>query len=992
MSKTSICPNCNTENPLGSKYCNHCGTVIPPGTKIICRQCHTPNPRNRLYCDNCGAKLVKDKPPLPQTPPAEEQTTVKRFDLPSLPPGDTSDLDPSSVPDWLRTGEHKLEAATTTSDDDETLSSPAAESELDTSDLSTGDLPDWLIDGEEDVEDLFGAPPEITSEHYWGLVTENEAVEPEPEDVADKTADQRNTETVESVPPWSMTPNDTEDRSWLDDLGPVHTGLFSETQDKRPFDPTGELPDLPDWLADIGPAQTGALDSSKASVDDDDWDDQANLAEDFVEEPSTPFDLDNFAFTGPLQQEELEEAELPDWLASLRSEDPPAEYTSAEDTPDSPELEPETADFTDATDFDQDDPWAGQLFDEEPVEDVAEDLAADFTDEIADDLLPESDFLATAADETETTQVVDEETHDETLSDTFTTDPDWLLELDMAALADEEETADSEDLPDEPDASDTVAESAEPELAEEFDLFDDQMPPTADDLTFDEDPLAWAEQEESEQLPEWVAQLGPPGAELNDGLPDLEIDQLAQNEELPEWITDMMPADDQAGVSLSEMGLTASDDEYIDPLEGVPEELASAELPDWLHDAPAPRSAGITSGIAAAESSDDIPNWLQQTLVDEETVRLSAELSDLLGPPTLDTTPPLRQAEIPDWLQALKPAELTDAPLSDYVITSGPLSGMRGALEIEPFVAKPRTPGTTFPSFLVSTEQEEQVALLKQVVATETESQPVAGMRRIEGLSLLARVGLALLLVVAIIAGLWGPLLFTRTATVGPAVNALHTTIEAAANQDVLVVFDYTPALAAELAPQADLILQQLAQNNSRVVSLSQYTAGERLADLHTAVSHADNRLHFGYLPGEAIGVRQLGYCLAALAACDGLASRTLSADERQVLADASLVIILTGERNNLVNWIEQLTVYDDLTLAAAVTQGLRPVASPYVATGQLAGLTAGVGDAANYQQLLLNQPPDETLMRQQNAQGMAQILAAFLLLIGLVAYARRST
>jgi hypothetical protein len=320
---------------------------------------------------------------------------------------------------------------------------------------------------------------------------------------------------------------------------------------------------------------------------------------------------------------------------------------------------------------------------------------------------------------------------------------------------------------------------------------------------------------------------------------------------------------------------------------------------------------------------------LQQTQFDEETVELSAELSDLLGPPTRDKPPQIRQADIPEWLQAMKPAELTGAAVEDHAATSGPLTGIKGALEIEPPIARPQTTAANFLSFTVSKEQQQQVELLQQIIGTETETQPVVGMRRVAGLSLAVRTGLALLLLLAIVVGLWGPSLFSHSTPPTTAAENLHTAVQSVAGQPVLLVFDYTPTLAGELDPQAALLLQQLAQNGSHVVSLSQYTAGERLADLQTAVSHPDNRTHIGYLPGEAIGIRQLGYCLAAAPTCTNLVGQTLLPPTQQTVADISLVIILTGERDNLVNWIEQLAVYEELTLAAAVTQGLRPVAAP---------------------------------------------------------------
>ncbi|MDE3090305.1 MAG: SPFH domain-containing protein [Chloroflexota bacterium] len=52
---TIICPNCNTSNPIGSKFCSSCGTKLS-GT-IKCPTCGTENPAGAKFCSNDGTKL-----------------------------------------------------------------------------------------------------------------------------------------------------------------------------------------------------------------------------------------------------------------------------------------------------------------------------------------------------------------------------------------------------------------------------------------------------------------------------------------------------------------------------------------------------------------------------------------------------------------------------------------------------------------------------------------------------------------------------------------------------------------------------------------------------------------------------------------------------------------------------------------------------------------------------------------------------------------------
>jgi membrane protease subunit (stomatin/prohibitin family) len=53
---TIICPNCNTSNPVGAKFCNNCGTKFTTGT-IKCPTCGTENPAGAKFCSNDGTKL-----------------------------------------------------------------------------------------------------------------------------------------------------------------------------------------------------------------------------------------------------------------------------------------------------------------------------------------------------------------------------------------------------------------------------------------------------------------------------------------------------------------------------------------------------------------------------------------------------------------------------------------------------------------------------------------------------------------------------------------------------------------------------------------------------------------------------------------------------------------------------------------------------------------------------------------------------------------------
>ncbi len=52
---TTRCPNCGTENPANSKFCNNCGNKLTGSIK--CPTCGTENPPGSKFCSNDGTKL-----------------------------------------------------------------------------------------------------------------------------------------------------------------------------------------------------------------------------------------------------------------------------------------------------------------------------------------------------------------------------------------------------------------------------------------------------------------------------------------------------------------------------------------------------------------------------------------------------------------------------------------------------------------------------------------------------------------------------------------------------------------------------------------------------------------------------------------------------------------------------------------------------------------------------------------------------------------------
>jgi hypothetical protein len=51
------CPECNTVNPDGVKFCNECGTKLGAPQKAFCPSCGAENAAGTKFCGSCGARL-----------------------------------------------------------------------------------------------------------------------------------------------------------------------------------------------------------------------------------------------------------------------------------------------------------------------------------------------------------------------------------------------------------------------------------------------------------------------------------------------------------------------------------------------------------------------------------------------------------------------------------------------------------------------------------------------------------------------------------------------------------------------------------------------------------------------------------------------------------------------------------------------------------------------------------------------------------------------
>lgn len=55
--KNRTCPNCDSVNPEGVKFCQECGARLNLSTKVKCQGCGAEFPTGTRFCGECGSQL-----------------------------------------------------------------------------------------------------------------------------------------------------------------------------------------------------------------------------------------------------------------------------------------------------------------------------------------------------------------------------------------------------------------------------------------------------------------------------------------------------------------------------------------------------------------------------------------------------------------------------------------------------------------------------------------------------------------------------------------------------------------------------------------------------------------------------------------------------------------------------------------------------------------------------------------------------------------------
>lgn len=572
--------------------------------------------------------------------------------------------------------------------------------------------------------------------------------------------------------------------------------------------------------------------------------------------------------------------------------------------------------------------------------------------------------------------------------------PDWLKEL--GAVAEQAEEERGVELPSEPAWLDLPEKGAPPTVYKSASV--EEESPLEEETT-----LAEALTNADTSLPHWMSatetpgeqepppsppeeQLAPPEAPLPSPA-EAPLTALGTEEETPLWTS---PAEETAAAAPAE-GIIPSrlsppqfetpfpTEEAIAPPSPPAQPFTTppfleedlswlSELEAALPGVPAEEEIEAEGGTSTEESQlrgpflldSDLSSWLAISLTEEET-----------APPAETPEEALQPAELPSWVQAMRPSPLEGgepaAPPGEeeHVEGVGPLAGIRGVLPAEPDVAQATKPRFLGQRLQVSQAQETQAAHLRELIAAET--QPIAiPAQPLLGTGWLLRLGIAFLLVL--------PILLTQ-ALQAPGfpypmptaeILAVQRLVEAQTNTSVvLLAVDYQPAYAPELDTLASTVLTHLWQRQALVLTLSTLPNGplqaERLASLVRAKAGLPREgenlfVNLGYLPGGPLALASLAQQIQTALPQEVRGENPWENPRLRPLErldQLSLVIVAVEDPQRARIWVEQISPTLRSTPMIMLTSAqVEVLVRPYLEAqpSQVQGLLSGWSGGAAYE------------------------------------------
>ncbi len=495
---------------------------------------------------------------------------------------------------------------------------------------------------------------------------------------------------------------------------------------------------------------------------------------------------------------------------------------------------------------------------------------------------------------------------------------------------------------------------------------------------------------EPEDKPDWLQEIG-------SGL-GLGLTGTPAGESAPAWLMGEESSPDETGAPDLPDWAAAATSEAAEAVESEFPGLASepglgSDAPNWLTEfrpdaEPEPPSAFAADYDEAASEvfkldSGELPDWLAQ-ITPEDALPAPAEPEPVARPVVDDDTGDLAPAELPSWLQEMRPvASIDAADLQDQEAETaeaeriGPLAGLTGVLPAEPEIVQFGRPPSAASGLQLSEIQRGYSLQLAQMVAEEVRSPrrahkanplPQRLVQAVLALTLMAAVALPLMALLDF---------FSLPRTAGRSVpaeiqSALDVVNGLPPGSLVLVAVEYQPAFSGEVEAAATGLVDHLLIGGARLALISTLPSGPAQIEHFMATSQRINHPNYlperdyynlGYLPGGVSGLLQLATdprvaITHRLTDGSDIWAQTAFANIFRV-RDFAAVVVLADDPDAARAWVEQVqpALVDPISgrttpLLVVSSVQAEPLLWPYVQNepSQIQGLVAGLRGGAYYE------------------------------------------
>ncbi|MBL7164169.1 MAG: hypothetical protein ISS57_16365 [Anaerolineales bacterium] len=759
--------------------------------------------------------------------------------------------------------------------------------------------------------------------------------------------------------------------------------LVISSEDGPPGGTTDADSGLPDWMRSEQQDETPSEDESPPEADSegDDW--LTRLRE---EGDSAPVEI-----TPPSEPAESKEPEDEDWLQRIRE--------MRDEDVEPPEDDDSSSIFDGALPS-----W---MTDEEPAaEKEIPAQGASIPDWIStSDKQAEKRDTSAGTDDSELPDLFSSSDEDEAPAapsqDADTDIPDWLSTLgEGGESASPQVEPTEEELPSWfTDAQDDAApSSAEPSLVipEPTPEPDSELPDWLKDSAESVEPLPSVESTK-EEIPDWMTTVSEePSAEPEAEIPEwlLTVEDVEPgatpgrepaDNGIPDWMSGVDDEDAEAEPEISTIPAEA-DPETPDWLSGLdaeelswPADSSDAETPgedlepDWLEkigEGAAPDLVPDDDGLSPFLTDDGLDESLFE--IDELSDLLSEVGEDLKLPEVVEDDDGLAPAELPSWLEAMRPVESAedDASTLDQgqIEQTGPLAGLSGVLMAEPEIARLKQTPKLTSRLQVTEAQKNHIKVFRDLLATERQAQPLLQPIVVSSQGLLRWLSAFFLILVIGLVIINESQLVPSPPLVSVPTEVLRISelIDTIASQDpVLVSFDYEPGTSGEMDAAAAAVVDHLMIRGAYLTLVSTAPTGPALAEHFIATVQAEHNyisgnqyINLGYVPGGAsglLGFVQMPQRITPLS-FDGMdAWTTQPLNGIYSLADFKLVLVITDNPDTARTWIEQVQPkLQDTPLITVVSAQAEPILHPYVGgeNAQVRGMVGGIIGGAAYEQV----------------------------------------